>query len=138
MKKSVLFPALGMLAATATIANAQELGRVLSATPVIQQIAVPRQVCTNQPIAVQQPNTGAGAVMGGIAGGALGNQIGGGSGRAAATVLGVVGGALLGNNIEGRGQQQVQNVPQCTTRDLSMPPCRAISSASNDGSGAPS
>ncbi len=45
----------------------------------------------------------------------MGNTIGGGSGRAAATVLGVVGGALLGNNIEGSGTQ-VQNMQQCTTQ----------------------
>jgi len=46
--------------------------------------------------------SGGGAVAGGVVGGLLGNQIGGGSGRTAATVAGVVGGALLGNAIEGR------------------------------------
>jgi uncharacterized protein YcfJ len=96
-------------------ASAQEFGRVISSTPVIQQVAVPRQVCNNQPVAVQQPNSGAGAVMGGIAGGALGNQIGHGGGRVAGTVLGLVGGALLGNSIEGSGTQ-VQNVQQCSTQ----------------------
>jgi uncharacterized protein YcfJ len=117
MKKSVLFSAITVLAATATIANAQELGRVLSATPVIQQVAVPRQVCTNQPVAVQQPNSGAGAVVGGLTGGVIGNQIGGGSGRAAATVLGVVGGALLGNRVESNtNQPQYQTMQQCSTQ----------------------
>ena len=85
MKKSVLFAALGGMAAFAGTAGAQEVGRVLSATPVVQQVAVPRQVCSNQPMVVQQPNSGAGAVVGGIAGGAVGNTIGHGSGRAAAT-----------------------------------------------------
>jgi outer membrane lipoprotein SlyB len=47
----------------------------------------------------QEP-TGGGAVLGGLVGGVLGNQIGEGGGRAAATVLGAFGGALLGNNIE--------------------------------------
>jgi uncharacterized protein YcfJ len=117
MKKSVLFSAMGVLAATATIANAQEVGRVLSSTPIIQQVAVPRQVCSEQPVAVQQPNSGAGAVVGGVAGGVIGNQIGGGSGRAAATALGVIGGALLGNRVESNtNQPQVQNVTQCTTQ----------------------
>jgi outer membrane lipoprotein SlyB len=46
------------------------------------------------------PNSGGGAVAGGVVGGVLGHQVGGGSGKAAATVLGVVGGALLGNAIE--------------------------------------
>ncbi len=42
----------------------------------------------------------AGTIIGGIAGGVLGNQVGSGGGRAAATVLGVLGGALLGNQID--------------------------------------
>jgi len=45
---------------------------------------------------------GTGAVIGGLAGGVLGNQIGHGSGRALATVAGVLGGAVLGNTIESR------------------------------------
>ncbi|GKS75828.1 glycine zipper 2TM domain-containing protein [Acidovorax sp. SUPP950] len=46
--------------------------------------------------------SGAGAVLGAVAGGVLGNQVGKGSGRAAATVLGAVGGGVVGNQIEGR------------------------------------
>jgi outer membrane lipoprotein SlyB len=44
--------------------------------------------------------SGGGAVAGGLIGGVVGNQIGHGGGRAAATALGLVGGALLGNSIE--------------------------------------
>ena len=40
-----------------------------------------------------------GAILGAVAGALLGNQIGSGSGRAAATVLGGVAGAAIGNNI---------------------------------------
>jgi uncharacterized protein YcfJ len=115
MRKSVAGAAMGVLASMGAIAQAQEVGRVISATPIVQQVAVPRQVCSNQPMVVQAPTTGAGAIMGGIAGGAIGNTVGGGSGRAAATAIGLIGGALLGNSIEGRGQQ-VQNTPQCTTQ----------------------
>jgi uncharacterized protein YcfJ len=99
----------------ATAAQAQEVGRVISSTPVIQQVAVPRQVCSQQQVAVQQPTTGAGAAMGAIAGGALGSQIGSGSGRGVATVVGLLGGAILGNNIESPNTQ-VQNLQQCTTQ----------------------
>jgi len=113
MKKSVVFTLIG-LGATG-LAQAQEVGRVLSSTPVIQQVAVPRQVCSNQQMAVEQPKSGAGGIMGAIAGGAVGNQIGGGAGRAAATVLGVVGGAILGDRIEGPNAQ-VQTVQSCTTQ----------------------
>ncbi len=45
---------------------------------------------------------GIGAVGGAIAGGVLGNQIGHGSGRAAATVGGAVAGGVIGNEIEKR------------------------------------
>ncbi len=117
MKKTIVFSAIAVLSGFSSVAGAQEFGRVISSTPVIQQVAVPRQVCNNQPVAVQQPNTGAGGVIGGLAGGAIGNQFGRGDGRAAATILGVVGGALLGNRIESNNNApQVQNVAQCTTQ----------------------
>ena len=114
MKKAVLFSAIGLLASGA-VGAVEAVGRVISSTPVIQQVAVPRQVCNNQPMVVQQPNSGAGAVLGAIAGGVLGNQIGHGAGRAVATGVGMVGGAAVGNSIEGSGSY-VQNVQQCTTQ----------------------
>jgi uncharacterized protein YcfJ len=117
MKRTVVCSTIGVLSALSSVAGAQEIGRVLSSTPVIQQIAVPRQVCSYQPMALQQPNTGAGGLVGALAGGAIGNQIGHGDGRAAATFLGMVGGALLGNRIESNNNAaQVQDVQQCTTQ----------------------
>lgn len=55
-----------------------------------------------QVIQTQQPGrtSGAGAVIGGIGGAVIGNQIGGGSGRDVARIAGVVGGAIAGNAIE--------------------------------------
>lgn len=44
--------------------------------------------------------TGIGAVGGAVAGGLIGNQFGGGTGRAAMTVLGAVGGGFAGNSVE--------------------------------------
>ncbi len=117
MKKTILCSAMGVLSALSSVAGAQEFGRVISSTPVIQQVAVPRQVCSYQPMAVQQPNSGAGGVVGALAGGAIGNQIGHGGGRAAATILGVVGGALLGDRIESNNSvAQVQNVQTCSSQ----------------------
>ena len=112
MKKIVVF---SVLAAIATLASAQEQGRVLSATPVVQQIGVPQQVCGNETVYSGNRTSGAGAVIGAIAGGAAGNAIGRGNGRAAATAIGVLGGAVLGNQIEGNGQPQYQNVQRCNT-----------------------
>ncbi|PUE44788.1 hypothetical protein B9Z47_17365 [Limnohabitans sp. 2KL-1] len=106
-----------LLLATAGLAQAQEVGQVISRTAVYQQVAVPRQTCSQTPVAVQNPTSGAGALMGAIAGGAVGNQIGGGSGRALATIAGVMGGAMMGDKIESPGSQ-IQNQTTCTTQTV--------------------
>ncbi len=116
MKALTLSATLAALAASSSPAMAQEvMARVLSSTAVIQQVAVPRQVCTTQQVVQQTQPSGAGAAMGAIAGGAVGNAIGDGSGRAVATVIGIVGGAVLGNRIEGTRDED-RNVQQCTTQ----------------------
>jgi hypothetical protein len=56
--------------------------------------------------------------MGAIAGGAIGNAVGDGSGRAIATMIGLVGGAILGDKVEGPGQPQTQNVQTCNTQNF--------------------
>jgi uncharacterized protein YcfJ len=98
------------------ICLADDVGRVISTTPVVQQVGVPRKVCTTEQVAVQQQKSGAGAAMGAIAGGAIGNQVGRGAGNAAATMLGIVGGAILGDKIEGSPPAQVQDVQHCSTQ----------------------
>jgi uncharacterized protein YcfJ len=117
MKTSISIGAAAALASLAAGAvQAQEFsGRVISSTPVVQQVQVPRQVCNNQPVAVQQPRSGAGAVIGAIAGGVLGNTIGHGSGRALATGIGLMGGAVVGNQIEGGGTS-LQGATTCSTQ----------------------
>ena len=52
--------------------------------------------------------------MGAIAGGAIGNQIGNGSGRALATMAGLIGGAVMGDKIEGPSAPEVHNVQTCS------------------------
>jgi outer membrane lipoprotein SlyB len=47
-------------------------------------------------------NNLAGTIIGGIAGGLIGHQIGGGSGQTAATIVGGVGGAVAGNEVQKR------------------------------------
>lgn len=109
---------LSALALAAPAAHAQEVAQVISSIPVIQQVAVPRQVCSTQQVLVDQPKSGAGAAMGAIAGGAVGNQIGDGSGRAVATILGVIGGAMLGDRIEGQPAARAQERTTCTTQNI--------------------
>lgn len=65
MKKLLLLSA-ALLASGLCLA--QEMGRVLSATPIVQQMGVPRQVCSNEQVAVQQPKSGAGALMAALPG----------------------------------------------------------------------
>ena len=113
MKKLLL---LGAAMAVGTTALAQEYGRVLSSTPVMQQVEVPRQICSVQQVQVQPRKSGAGAAIGAIAGGALGNAVGAGGGRAAATLIGLVGGALLGNSIEGGQRGHTENLQRCETQ----------------------
>ena len=103
-----------VMAGITTPTQAQEVGRVISSTPVIQQVAVPRQVCNNNQVVTPGEKSGAGAAMGAIAGGAIGNSVGQGSGRAAATVLGLFGGAVLGDKIEGSSAPEVHNVQTCS------------------------
>jgi uncharacterized protein YcfJ len=127
MKKTLVFSVLAIAAAGAFAQsnqqqygqqnNAPEMGRVVSATPMVQQVAVPQQVCGTQQVITQAPPSGAGAVLGAIAGGVVGNAIGHGGGRAAATALGVVGGAALGNSAEGPGPAYAQNVQNCYTQN---------------------
>lgn len=93
---------------------AQDMGQVIASTPVMQQVGVPRQVCTTEEIEVQPYKSGAGAAIGAIAGGALGSAAGNGPGRAAATVLGVIGGAVIGDRIEGNPDNQMQTVQRCS------------------------
>lgn len=116
MKQLVITTALlGAAAWTPLVANAQEVGQVLSRSAVYQQVAVPRQTCTPTPVVVQS-SSGGGALMGAIAGGAMGNAVGDGSGRALATMIGIVGGAMVGDRIEGTGQAYVQNTTTCSTQ----------------------
>ena len=116
MKKTI---ALSLLSATSLLAfNASAtdiLARVITSTPVVNQVAVPRQVCNSQQVITQSPKTGGGAVLGAVAGGAVGNSIGNGGGRALATVIGLVGGAMVGDRVEGTNNQ-VQNVQQCSAQ----------------------
>ena len=118
MKQTLVISSVAAAALLAALpASAMDImARVISSTPVVQQVAVPRQVCNNQQYITEAPRSGGGALLGALVGGLAGNSIGGGGGRAAATALGVFGGAVIGDRVEGGGAQQVQNVQQCSTQ----------------------
>jgi uncharacterized protein YcfJ len=75
----------------------------------------PREVCKDVTVtrraAVKDQHQIAGSVIGAVAGGLLGNQIGGGNGKKIATVAGAVGGGYAGNKV----QEGMQNRDTYTT-----------------------
>ena len=107
MKKSIVFVVAVGLSALAS-AQSEELGRVISSSPITQPVNRQQQVCNGQSGNYVAPKSGAGAIMGAIAGAAIGNSIGKGTGRALATGVGMVGGAMVGDQIEGQGQSAQQ------------------------------
>ena len=114
--KQLALPALALLACSAGFA--QEVGRVISTQPVIQQVSVPRRVCRDEQVLVQQPKTGAGAAIGAVVGGALGAATGHGPAGAAAAAVGAITGAVVGNNIESTPPAQAQTVQACSVQNF--------------------
>jgi len=94
----------------ATAAQAAEYATITKITPNYQNVSVPqyRTDCRMNEVPIYgrsgQASTGD-TVFGAIIGGALGNQVGGGSGKDAMTVLGAIIGADVAN--KKGGQQQI-------------------------------
>jgi uncharacterized protein YcfJ len=103
-----------LLLALCGLAQAQEIGQVLSRTAVYQQVAVPRQTCqtTNT---LPAANSGGGAVLGAVVGGLIGNAMGGGDSRGIATMAGVIGGSIVGDRAETE-RNAPQTLTTCTTQ----------------------
>lgn len=110
-----------LLAAGVQAQTFNDTARVRKVEPRYENIAVPRNECTSQWVTEQQPvassrNYG-GLALGGVAGAVLGNQVGKGRGREAATAVGAVVGALFGEQLAnqnrwGGGYQQVSQPQQ--------------------------
>lgn len=110
MKTAIITAAL-LAAATA---QAQDVAQVVSRTPIYQQVMVPRQVCSQSPVLVQPQNSGTGAALGALVGGAIGHQ----GGNALSTVAGAIGGAVIGNQLENQGGARVQNQTTCSVQNV--------------------
>ncbi|MFT5644204.1 MAG: hypothetical protein ACI83P_001758 [Janthinobacterium sp.] len=97
----------------------EDTGNVVRVTPLFEQVNRPRQECRTEYVQVQPQRSAGGSIIGGIAGALLGNQVGGGSGRAVATAAGAIGGAIVGDRVDnnGAGGVQEQAVRQCRTVD---------------------
>ncbi|MDO8466518.1 MAG: glycine zipper 2TM domain-containing protein, partial [Gallionella sp.] len=86
----------------ATYPQSTNSGGVYSGYGVVQSIELVRQGSAG----IGGSGIGAGTIAGAVVGGILGNQVGGGQGKTAATVIGAAGGAYAGHELEKRSQQQ--------------------------------
>lgn len=88
--------------------------QVLDVSPVLQDVRVPQTVerCDEyERVGRTPPRSTGGTVLGAIIGGALGNQVGSGSGRAAATLAGAVVGGAIGR--EAGSEAEVGSETRC-------------------------
>jgi uncharacterized protein YcfJ len=96
-------------AARSDAAPAPKYGRVVSVDPIREQAGPPRQVCHDEVVSHRAPvkdqHQIAGTAIGAIAGGLLGNQVGGGKGKTLATVAGAVGGGYAGHEVQQNRQE---------------------------------
>lgn len=107
----------GAVATYSLVGNSPEYAEVLAVQPVKETIKTPREVCKDVAVIRQRPvqdqHQIAGTVLGAVAGGLLGNQVGGGNGKKIATVAGAVGGGYAGNKV----QEHMQNSDTYTTTE---------------------
>ena len=101
--------------------------RVRTVEPQYESIDVPRNECSSHWVNETRRTGGGaqqygGAIVGGVAGALLGNQVGKGHGREAATALGAVLGAFTGDRLANRDRRdQYEEVPREVTS------CRTVS-----------
>ncbi len=100
---------------------------VLAVKPLTEVIRTPREVCSqvvvNHRRPVQDQHQIAGTVIGALAGGLLGNQVGGGSGKKIATVAGAAAGGYAGNKV----QENMQAADTYTTTETR---CKTVTDTS--------
>ncbi len=128
MNRAALFVLLATATATfgAQAHTYIDNARVLGVEAQYENVSVPRQECRSDWVTDARPAGGrdyGGAVVGGLAGALLGNQVGGGHGREAATAVGAVVGALTGDNLANRGRWEQPYQP--VSREVTS--CRTVS-----------
>jgi uncharacterized protein YcfJ len=108
--------------------NGPEYADVLNVEAINQQVKTPRQECRDVQVTRQRPvqdqHQVVGSVLGAVAGGLLGHQVGGGHGKSIATVAGAVGGGYAGNKV----QEHMQSGDTYTTTQQR---CSTVNDVSN-------
>ena len=116
MNRIAIASLLALAAAGAHAETYVDNARVRSVEPQYESVNVPREACSAQLVTetrrVNDRNYG-GVVAGGLVGALLGNQVGRGHGREAATALGAVAGAFAGDQMaNGNRTEQYVEVPR--------------------------
>ena len=141
MKKTLIAAALAAAFAGPVFAEKfVDSAQVISARPVTERTPVNREECWSEQrrgyeerrITRQSDGApvGAGTVLGAIAGGVIGHQVGSGRGNDAATVGGAVVGGLIGNQVDrqqgnvGPGTETVEVQRRPVTREVER--CRTV------------
>ena len=109
----------GGAVATYSLVSGPQYAEVLAVQPIKETIRTPREVCKDVAVTRQAPvkdqHQIVGSVLGAVAGGLLGNQVGGGNGKKIATVAGAVGGGYAGNKVQ-EGMQERDTYTTTQTR----------------------
>lgn len=99
----------GAVATYSVINSGPKFAQVVAVQPVTETIKTPREVCKEVTLtkrrAVKDEHKIAGTLLGAVAGGLLGNQVGGGTGKKIATVAGAAAGGYAGNTVQGNMQE---------------------------------
>lgn len=107
---AVAVTAIGGVASYKALNPEPEFAEVLAVTPVTETVKTPKEICedvvVNEQAPVKDPNRIAGTAIGAVAGGLIGSQIGGGSGRTLATVGGAAAGGYAGNQVQKNMQEK--------------------------------
>ncbi|MFZ6658559.1 glycine zipper 2TM domain-containing protein [Undibacterium sp. TJN19] len=135
LSKVASIVALGMAFPAVYAADYEDFARVISVTPQVEQVNVPRQECRTEyetsqrqyPRQQQQAErSNGGAIIGGIAGGLLGSQVGGGNGRIAAAAAGALTGAIVGDRVDNNNSGNNYNNNQPVYESRPVRQCRNI------------
>lgn len=130
MKKITLLLTTALLALQAGSFTITDEVKVKRSKPVYKTITkrIPYQECWNEEVPVRRYNNTyesssnpLGVIIGGVAGGILGNQVGGGRGKDLATVGGALIGSFVGHNLSQRNNRResytsYETQRRCTTR----------------------
>lgn len=116
---AVAVTAIGGVAGYKALNPEPEFADVLAVKPVTETTKTPKEACSdvvvNEQAPVKDPNRIAGTAVGAVAGGLLGNQVGGGTGRTLATVAGAAAGGYAGNQVQ-KNLQEKNTVSRTETR----------------------